>query len=122
MIMLYAQREQVREGVKHLAAILYEDTETEEELRDALDAAFGFDPARIDREVKHVRDLAEGRKVRMPASERWEVAFVDSAQRETFDSDTPERNRAAAHRRAADWARAKVIHVVTRATRIRRAR
>lgn len=38
----------------------------------------GLDPARIDREVRRVRGLAEGRLVREPA--RWALRFRDGAR------------------------------------------
>lgn len=76
LLMLDAQREQVCEGVKHLGEVLYEDTETEEELRDAIDAVFGFPPARIERAMRRLRALAEGWPVMSTTGERPRPADV----------------------------------------------
>lgn len=91
----------------------------EHDLRWWLKNVAEFNVAQIESMVWLVRDIAEGRKVRAQ-SERWEVAFRDAAQHETFDSDTSKRNRSAAHRRASQYAGSQVIHVVTKTTRFRR--
>lgn len=72
--------------------------------------------ARIAREVRRVRALAEGRLVR-ETSERWEVAFPDGGREGR--GDDPDHGEAYARLRASQFRLARVIRVTV--TRIRRA-
>lgn len=80
--------ELARHGTLYSADVLRGNRRDEAEFRDAM-AAAGFAAARVNREVRRVRDLAEGRMVR-------ETLYRVYHQRDTRIVDWPTRNLAEA--------------------------